>query len=477
MAGLTKNGPVIKRLSQVIQDRISSARNFFGDNAKTTVNDALGRALRVGASSEADLWELFETQYYSHHPDYAQGAALDRIVGYGRLTRFPARPSTVSVLVVGDYQSSVPSDSYVTSSVTSNRFIIPSTVDFNSSSVTGFIVEPISAVDGEEYRITIGSSVKSYTATSGDTTEDIAASLIAEFDDSTAFTSKSVEDKPTWVEVNSNEVFVTRDLEVSSNISIKKTKKITVAESEEDGEISQPAGTLDTIGTPSTGWDSVTNPEDAVLGRLRETDQELRVRFKNSKENNARGTIDAMYSSLNNVQGVRNVQIYENEEDGVDSNGLPEHSFSAIILEGSTSSIAQTIWENKPAGIKSYGNTTYTVDDSQGIPHDINFSRPIDVPVYINVEASPIDGRQVPSDLDVQIIDQLEEYFDDTYSVGDDVIYSRLYLPIQKSLSDFQIDSLTIGTSSDPSSMANITVGYDEIAAFNRENVNVVVNT
>ncbi|MGC8170052.1 baseplate J/gp47 family protein, partial [Salmonella enterica] len=46
------------------------------------------------------------------------------------------------------------------------------------------------------------------------------------------------------------------------------------------GAVSAPAGTITTINTPTRGWQSVTNPADAVPGAEVESDAALRSRQK-----------------------------------------------------------------------------------------------------------------------------------------------------------------------------------------------------
>lgn len=481
MAGLTPNGLEIKRLDEVISDRISSARRYFGNAAKVSVNDVLGRTLRVHAESEADLWETLELEYNSLHPDFAQGKSLDRIVSYGRLTRKEAQPSTTQVLMTAEYGTVVEAGSYITSSSTSNRFLLTTDVIFSRSNVSGFTVEPLVSddseavtysvrVDGDEYVTTV-------TATS---TTDAASQIVSDgFGGlSDVATVKIDPDNEDQVSVLFDDIFILRNLEIASPnaLSIRKATKIATARSEEEGPVAQPAGTLETIGTPTTGWLSVTNPLDAALGNERETDEELRRRFRDTKEANARGSIPALRSNLRSLTGIDHVEVYENDRDVTDQNGLPSHSFSAVVLGGDTVSIAETIWRVKPAGITPYGNTDVEISDSEGYTHQISFSRPSEVQVYISLTVSPIEDEVIPSNVGRDITTQLQNYFDKNYTVGDDVIYTRLYTPINQSFDGFQIDSLTIGTSPNPEGMSNIPISYDEIAILPSSNVNVDIS-
>lgn len=63
------------------------------------------------------------------------------------------------------------------------------------------------------------------------------------------------------------------------------------------------------------------------------------------------------------------------------SGGRPPKSFEAIVQGGSTQAIGDKIWQVKPAGIQTYGNTMVTVVDSMGNNQAIFFSRAN--PVYL----------------------------------------------------------------------------------------------
>jgi uncharacterized phage protein gp47/JayE len=475
MAGLSANGLEIKRLQDVVSDRIASARSYFGSDAKTSSNDVLGRALRIASPSEADTWQLAEAVYLSFFPEFATGVSLDRIVAYAGLTRFDAAPSTAALLVTGDYNVVIPNESFVESSVTTNRFVTTSSTQLNDRQVSGFTIQVIAAADNADYIITTGASSFTYTTGTGETLADIASGIASIINNSTSEMTASVVND-VQVRVTFDDVFVRRDTSITANMSFQKIQKVVPAECTELGPISQPANTIDQVSSPITGWDSVTNPQPVALGRFRETDEELRIRFANSKELNARGTIDSIFSTLLGVVGVEEVQVYENETNGVDAIGLPPKSFSAVVLGGSAQQIAEAIWEVKPAGVEAFGNTTVTVVDSQGLPHDISFSRPETVNIYIDLVISPFENQSIASNTPELIIDALEEYFRENYRVGDDVIYSRLYTPINSAASGYQIDSLSIGTSPNPTGMGNVTINFDQIAQLLRGNVNITVS-
>ncbi len=115
-------------------------------------------------------------------------------------------------------------------------------------------------------------------------------------------------------------------------------------------------GTITTIISSMLGLDSVINIGPASLGTNRETDEELRNRFRVSKYLKASNSIESLFSALFEIDSVEQVRIYENDTDNVDSLGVPPHSFLPIVLGGLGSDIADTIWTKKPMGIESAGD-------------------------------------------------------------------------------------------------------------------------
>jgi uncharacterized phage protein gp47/JayE len=229
------------------------------------------------------------------------------------------------------------------------------------------------------------------------------------------------------------------------------------------------AGTLTKIKTPITGWSGVTNLADALVGTNIETDPELRARRERSVSVAAQAVIDAIYAAVANVPGVEQVAVLENDTNATDGNGLPPHSFAVIASGGTEQDIADQIWLKKPAGITTFGDIAVVVEDSQGFPHTMNFSRPTEIPIFVEVNLTTIPG-EYPVDGDDQIKQAIVDYANLNFVLGDDVIYSRLYTPIN-SVPGHQVDSLFIATSSPPGGTSNISIGVNESSKFTLANI------
>lgn len=237
------------------------------------------------------------------------------------------------------------------------------------------------------------------------------------------------------------------------------------------GAVLAPAGTLTKIDTPIFGWQTATNLLDAAPGRNEETDEQLRLRRRASTSTPGQAIVDAMYGALTNIPEVRQAKVYENDQDVIDANGLPPHSIYCIVEGGADADILDTIWLKKTAGTTTHGTTAGQVTDSMGNPHTLNFSRPTDVNVWVTVNLHTRPGW--PTDGAQRIKDALTAWAVANQSIGEEVIQSRLFDPIN-SIPGHSIDSLYIGTAANPAGTANIAVPFDGLSRF--DSTRIVVN-
>lgn len=476
MAGVTDAGFIIKRLAEILADDRALAVQLFqdlvapGDIVETSDSSALGRLISLAAPSEADLWEAAQEVYAAFDPNSATGIALDNLVALGGLTRKEQTFTTSSILVAGDTNTLIPVGQTVSSSTTGEQFTTVGAISLAASNASGITVSVVVLADSTAYTITYANTTTSntitYTSDGSATVQEILDGLqLVIAGGHPSLTSSVV---GTTLVIDRNDIFQTVNFTTSVNLGINKVRTVGEVVAFNSGIIEQPANTIDTILTPMIGWDSVTNPVAATPGEDRETDEELRLRFRNGKFERATNTYDAIYSALINTDNVSEVTIYENDTSVVDGNGVPAHSFLPIVVGGLSQDIGNAIWANKPIGILSYGNTSVNVIDVQGGTHVVSFSRPNALVIYISMDITtdvnfPANGNDL-------IRSNIIQYFADNLGTGDDVIYSRLYTPIN-SVPGHQVNTLTIGTSPSPVGVVNIPVAFDQIASISAINI------
>jgi uncharacterized phage protein gp47/JayE len=482
MAGLSNTGLTIKRLPDVITDLKTQAEQIFadllpaGDTVDTSDDTTIGRMIGLVAPSQADLWEAIQQVYDSYNPNAATGYSLDNMISLSGITRYGSEPTRASCLFEGSNNTLLGLASKVSSSTTQRIFSLGSTVSLNQYQASGIGISIATVANSTAYTIGYSSDGISYTnvsitSDSSATSAEILTALKTAFDTTTGGTFVTYY-QDGYLFINRTDPFQTVSFSNTPNITVVKCIKLGIVNCDEIGPLPQLAGTIDTIAVPALGWDKVTNPLDAAEGRYEETDEELRERFRNSKFFQAANILESLVDALRNVEDVADVVVYENDTDTTNGFGVPPHSFMPIVLGGLPTTIGQAIWQNKPTGIRSYGSTTVVVTDSQGIGHSISYKTPTPVPVYMTVSIT--NTGAMPGDVVAKLKEAILSYGNSNFSIGDDVVYSRLYTPIN-SVSGFQVNTMFIGVTASPSGTSNIVVDFDKVATWDASRITITV--
>lgn len=206
--------------------------------------------------------------------------------------------------------------------------------------------------------------------------------------------------------------------------STGSTQFLTVnAQSVDTGPVAGPAGSLTVIDTPVTGWLSVNNTLDAELGTNIETDDDFRIRREELLRTTGAATLEAIRAAVRALDGVVQAFVFENVTLVTDGNGLPGKAFEVVVSGGDNQEIADTIFATKPVGILAHGAVTEQVVDSQGFSYDIEFSRPAEKLIFVDVTVQ-YDPLLYPIDGDDQVKDAIVAEGAELL-IGEDVIYVR----------------------------------------------------
>lgn len=250
------------------------------------------------------------------------------------------------------------------------------------------------------------------------------------------------------------------------------------AEAEDFGAIHAGADTLTQIESPTSGWTAVTNPSAAEAGQDVETDEAYRARRVQEIASEGGSTTAGIIADLRKLTPlVREVHPIENDtDDTVD--GLPPHSFEIVVLyDGSAdedaTSIAETIWKNKPAGIQPVGTEHVVITDSEGTLQDVYFTRPTLVAINVNYLAT-VDGTYVPGGVQVSLkkVATADPTNPAYFGVGRTVYLAQL---LAAGLKAVGVINLTLDIARDPTvpgspvpatPAATIAIGPRELATF-----------
>jgi uncharacterized phage protein gp47/JayE len=158
--------------------------------------------------------------------------------------------------------------------------------------------------------------------------------------------------------------------------------------------------------------------------------------------------------------------------------GRPPKSFEAIVEGGSNNDIANKIWQTKPAGIQTFGNTSATITDSQGNSQVIYFSRPTPIYVWVQVALTLYTEESFPTN-GLQSVAEAINNYGNSLGVGVDVLFQRVLAQIFQvpgiASGNMQIASTALATNSPSFSTSDITVGDNEISIFDLQRISVTV--
>lgn len=242
------------------------------------------------------------------------------------------------------------------------------------------------------------------------------------------------------------------------------------------GAITASSSTITKIATPTLGWQTVNNVSAATAGRNMETDAELRTRQRVSTAMPSLSVLEGIKGGIANVTGVTRSKVYENDTNVTDADGIPANSISAVVEGGTTQDIADVIALRKTPGTPTYGTTSATAYDRYGIPNVINFYRPTNVTIKMEVTISALTGYLTAyADL---IKKSLVDYISGL-GIGDDVYLTKLYVPANLAGTTegltFDISLIEIAKNADPLGTANLTLAFNEVAVSLTTDITVTV--
>lgn len=450
----------------------------YGQSVDTDPASILGRWIDINAEAKYDLEEITEYLINMSDLDSAEDNKLEDITSLGGVDRLQATPSQVLLVVVAKPYTVIPSGSFVKSAYTNDTFSTDYEIQIQSTQGEGGVFGyDLSVADSSDptFNYIFKWQRDSSPSTNIDVNVQRGTGTFESFLQSLAdVINQTTSDVFAEISSDSYLKIITTDYNEEISLSLTNSQIINVyqgveATSTNLGAISADAGTLTAIQSPVNGWISVVNPFDASIGSEIQTDEELRDYYKAAKNFGGSSTLNALKASLYRISGVKYVSINENTSNI--SGTMPSHSFSAVVLGGKRDDIAQTILENKPVGINSFGTSEGNAVDINGNNYTMYFSRPEFVPITIRISLTQQAGFE-NSNYD-QIRQNIINYLNTMQYGGGVVSISRLYTPIN-AVPNHYINSLEIGriVNGIPEyGNANIVLQYNEVPTINPENI------
>lgn len=220
------------------------------------------------------------------------------------------------------------------------------------------------------------------------------------------------------------------------------------------GEIPSSAGTVNRIIQQLSGWDSVTNPTDGILGDIEQTDLSLRKQRADTLALNSSGGYQSIISACAARPDIASFVLGENYSASTRTvNGVLLNSHSIYLsIYGSISDndVVNILAEKMSDGCGMQGNTTVTLVNTDYAWNviDYTFQRAIVTPMQVNVNIA--NSTSYPVDIVAQIKKAVVDNFNGDISgisaVGmAETIYATRFYQSIVALGVYQINSITIG--------------------------------
>lgn len=230
--------------------------------------------------------------------------------------------------------------------------------------------------------------------------------------------------------------------------------------------------------TPTLGWESITNSDEATTGTITESDSSLRARQAYSTAQPSQSILDGLKGALESIDDVSRVATYENQTATTDSLGIPSHSICCIVEGGTDEDVANTIYNRKGLGCGTHGSTSYEIIDNSGQAVEIKFSRLayVEIDIEINISARAGYAASTPDDIKAAIVDYL-----DTFSIGVDLTTSIIWMVAQQVNTDprtptFAVNSVKAARHGSELGSADVEIDFDEVAKGNLSMITVNVS-
>lgn len=281
---------------------------------------------------------------------------------------------------------------------------------------------------------------------------------------------------------------------------------------------SQDAGTKTNLGPDTirvitesiTGVEAVSNPvatgnpsnlntdwNPFVLGEDRENDEELRERAFNTTSIGGSASVNAIDTEISRVDGVKALTLNRNREEST-VNGLPPHSFEAIVYGGSDEDIARAIFKAEAidshdvGGINGNGASYIIQSSVTGDTEEINWSRPNKIDLNFTLDLIVDDTYVGDEEIRSAVTNYvggtgLDGNFVNGLNVGEDVYSAVLKREVvgPDETGVWEVDSLTIDSGTDGTDDTTTTasgaevlaVADNEVAITNARDGSITINT
>ena len=208
---------------------------------------------------------------------------------------------------------------------------------------------------------------------------------------------------------------------------------------------------------------------DIVIGRDAESDNDYRIRFRNSKSQNAKGTRKANIANLlPYVDDIAFLKIYDKNED----NTLPAGTLLIIAKHNTTDEIfAKAIFDTVVDGIDFAGDTTVVLKDTEGQDVPISWKNADEIPMDITGTIK-IRSGYYPNTVMSNVKQGILEYIEKRVYGLESVIYATEFIvPMLETDGVEAVTSVEVKKTTDASYSDSVTLTREQVPVFALERI------
>lgn len=374
--GVTATGFLAKTMDVLVEEVEAAVKTEFG----FVPRGFLKKFIAIICERFTELWEIAELSFTAMDPDKVTDAIQDALNSLTGTIRNEAVATTVTLTCTGTPATLIASASQAQNPVTSDKFetlaagtIVALTAWAPS---TAYVVGDRRTNSSRAYVCTVAgtSAASGGPTTTDESIVDGAGSL-------------------RWRYIG----------EGTGAVDIAAKGTVT-------GPILATSGSITAIVTLVTGWSSVKNLTDGIVGRNKETNEAYRIRREEELSQAGATTPDAIRAELLKVASVTSATVFYNPTDVTDVDGVPPHAVECLIRGGTDQAIRDSLGKLCiAAGIGTHGTVTGTWTDSEGTAHTIKFSRPTEINIYVDLTVEK-EAATFPADGATQIKTKIVSY-------------------------------------------------------------------
>lgn len=479
--GITDNGFIVKPFEAILEEQKAEFRTIFGDDIDLSVESVAGAYCHNQSIKLAQLWELLGGLYANTDVNSATGVWLDRLATFLNVSRMSSTKTTVAVALWGDNGARINAGNLLRDT-NDNQYSLRGETTLSVTNAVGIMLKVLSASENDEYKITINGTEIAYVAQADEDKTAVKARLkqliVEQFPTAYIFDSSDDDILKFHLADGSGASAHSFKVLTADTLEIKKVASVGTYDCTVAGAVYVGTGELNIIVTNATGLDSVVNYVQGETGRDIEADDDFRTAIK-TRQKNASGNEVAIQNAIEKLNDVEYVTVYSNRENFVDAEGRPPKCYEAVVIGGDEQEIAETIFDAGPAGVQAYGNTVKTVTDSEGFNWQIGFSRPVSRYVWLKIKYKLNSEEVADNDIENSVKSNIVSWADANISIGADLIYQKLFLPIYavNGLKDVSISLAVTNDLNEPQDddyfTSDITVGERELALLDSARISV----